>query len=231
MFQKVGIGNQDSWLRPHVKSSITFYLAIAAFLISSILAFPQVLIFFKVNTWEVADWIYFLQLLVIIVSAYIAFSTISASKATARERATLDTILDDNKDEELYEAKILVHDFNKNPQAYFDSKNDKTSKRDTLAQLFAVDGSKLTPTEHEVRKALIKALNRYEFYAIGINNGLFDESLFKRMHCSNILRLWETSDTAVTQLRNFAKVDTLFKDLEKLAVRWKANPLKSEDIK
>lgn len=231
MFRKVGTGNQNNWLNTNTRSSITFYLAFAAFLISMFSVFPQILVSFKVDTWNVSEWIYFLQLIVIVVSAYIAFSTISTSKSTARERATLDTILDDNKDEELYDAKILVHDFHKNPQAYFNSKNDSTSTRTTLAQLFTVDGSQLTPAEHEVRKALIKALNRYEFYAVGINCGLFDEQLFKRMHCSNILRLWETSDTAVTQLRNFTKIDTLFKDLEVLAVRWKTKSLRSSDIK
>lgn len=231
MFQKVGTGNQKSWFNTNTRGGITFYLAVAAFLISFSSIFPSALVFFKVGIWTVSEWIYFLQLIVIVVSAYIAFSTIATSKATARERATLDTILDDNKDEDLYDAKILVHDFHKNPQAYFASKNDTSSTRTTLAQLFTVDGSQLTPAEHEVRKALIKALNRYEFYAVGINSGLFDEQLFKRMHCSNILRLWKTSDTAVTQLRNFTKIDTLFKDLEVLAVRWKAKSLKSEDIK
>lgn len=230
MFQKVGIGNHDSWLKKN-QSSLTFYLALAAFLISFILILPDVLSFYKVGLWNVAEWMAFLQLLVFAISAYIAFRTISSSRSTARERATLDTILDDNKDEELYDAKILVHDFHKNPQAYFKQKNDTVSKRDTLAQLFTVDGSQLTPAEHDVRKSLIKALNRYEFYAIGINSGLFDEDLFKRMHCSNVLRLWETSSTAVTQLRNYTKIDTLFKDLEILAIRWKTNSLKSSDIK
>lgn len=230
MSQKVGIGSLGNWFNIN-KGSITFYLAGAAFLISFSSVVPELLTFFKVSKWQVSDWIYFLQLIVIAVSAYIAFTTISASKATARERATLDTILDDNKDEELYEAKILVHDFHKNPSAYFAAREDTDSKRNTLAQLFTVDGSQLTDSEHEVRKSLIKALNRYEFYAIGINRGLFDEELFKRMHCSNILRLWETSDTAVIQLRNFTKIDTLFKDLEILAIRWKANSLKSSDIK
>ncbi|RSO69553.1 DUF4760 domain-containing protein [Acinetobacter pittii] len=51
------------------------------------------------------------------------------------------------------------------------------------------------------------------------------------MHCSNVIRLWEATSPAVNQLRSFAKKDTLFKDLEHLANKWKANELKSEDIK
>ncbi|WP_180061108.1 DUF4760 domain-containing protein [Acinetobacter sp. YH12124] len=230
MRRKDGIGKKPI-LKSSTKSSLTFIFALAAFLISIITILPELTAFFRLKEWEVGDWLLFFQLLVFLVSAYIAFTTISSSKATSRERATLDTILDDNKDEELYEAKIRIHDFYKDPEGYFKSMHDSISTRKSLAQLFEVDGSKLTPAEHEVRKSLIKALNRYEFYAIGINIGLFDEELFKRMHCANVLRLWEESNTAVTQLRSFAKKDTLFKDLESLANRWKANPLKTEDIK
>ncbi|MDC5023933.1 DUF4760 domain-containing protein [Acinetobacter baumannii] len=222
---KVGIGKRTytfNW---------TFGLAFTALLITLLLAIPQLATFFKIKTWSVSDWLIFLQLIVFFASAIIASSTIKSSRITARERATLDTILDDNKDEELYDAKILVHDFNKDPAAYYKRLGDLESKRDSLAQLFQVDGSLLTDNEHAVRKSLIKALNRYEFYAVGINQGLLDETLFKRMHCSNVIRLWEATSPAVNQLRSFAKKDTLFKDLEHLANKWKANELKSEDIK
>ncbi|MGR2670806.1 DUF4760 domain-containing protein [Acinetobacter soli] len=222
---KVGTGKKS------LTFNWTFFFSFSSFLIALYLVGDDLVTFFKIKTWSPSEWLVFLQLLVFFASAIIAYSTITSSRVTARERATLDTILDDNKDEELYDAKILIHDFNKDPAGYYKKLNDEVSKRDSLAQLFQVDGSKLTENEHEVRKSLIKALNRYEFYAVGINQELFDEVLFKRMHCSNIVRLWEASSTAVNQLRIFAKKDTLFKDLEQLANRWKANPLKSEDIK
>ena len=222
---KVGIGN----LRLTI--NWTSFFAFTAFITSLYIVSPQILTFFNFKEWKIADWLVFLQLLVFFASAFIAYSTITSSKVTARERATLDTILDDNKDDDLYDAKILVHDFNKDAAAYYKKLNDTISKRDSLAQLFQVDGSKLTENEHEVRKSLIKALNRYEFYAVGINQGLLDELLFKRMHCSNVIRLWEAASPAVNHLRSFAKKDTLVIDLEHLANKWKANPLKSEDVK
>lgn len=229
MVQKAGIGK--SLTNGNYLGRSAFFLALSAFLISVYLVFPQLALFLKLYDWDVSDWLVFFQLLVFLTSAYIAYSTITTSKATARERATLDTILDDNKDEELYDSKILIYDFHKNPDAYFLQKNDIESKRKSLSQLFEVEGSQLTQNEHDVRKHLIKVLNRHEFYAVGINNELLDESLFKRMHCSNIVRLWETVNPAVTQLRAQAKKDTLFKELEFLAVRWKACPLRIEDIK
>lgn len=224
MALKVGIG------KFFISINWTATFAFAALTISLYTTYPSIINFFKFKSWSVSDWLIFLQLLVFFASAIIAYSTIKSSRVTARERATLDTILDDNKDEDLYDAKILVHDFNKDASAYYKKIGDAVSKRDSLAQLFQVDGSKLTPNEHEVRKSLIKALNRYEFYAVGINQGLLDEMLFKRMHCSNVIRLWDAASPAVNQLRAYAKKDTLFKDLEKLAAYWKANPLKSEDI-
>ncbi|WP_151987430.1 DUF4760 domain-containing protein [Acinetobacter oleivorans] len=74
-------------------------------------------------------------------------------------------------------------------------------------------------------------LNRNEFYASAINTGLLDEGLFKRVHCANIVKLWDQLYPTVNQIRQVAKKDTLFMDLELLATRWKANPLKTDDIK
>ncbi len=222
---KVGIGKR------HFTIDWTFSIAFLALITALSLAIPEATEFFKLKKWSISDWLIFLQLIVFFASAVIASSTIKSSRVTARERATLDTILDDNKDEDLYDAKILIHEFNKDPSAYYARLQDTVSKRDSLAQLFQVDPNLLTENEHNVRKSVIKALNRYEFYAIGINQGLLDEILFKRMHCSNVLRLWESTSTAVNQLRTYAKKDTLFKDLEHLANKWKANELKSEDIK
>ncbi|WP_353168636.1 DUF4760 domain-containing protein [Acinetobacter sp.] len=222
---KVGIGKR------HFTINWTFCTAFLALITALTLAIPELTEFFKLKKWSISDWLIFLQLIVFFASAVIASSTIKSSRVTARERATLDTILDDNKDEELYDAKILIHEFNKDPSAYYARLKDTVSKRDSLAQLFQVEPNLLTENEHNVRKSVIKALNRYEFYAIGINQGLLDEILFKRMHCSNVLRLWESTSTAVNQLRTFAKKDTLFKDLEHLANKWKAKELKSEDIR
>lgn len=212
-----------------LKSRLTFIFALSAFLMSLFLVSGTISEFFKLADWKIPDWLIFAQLLVFIASAYIAYSTIHSSRATARERATLDTILDDNKDDSLAHSKNIVLIFNEDPTAYY-IKHNKNGKRD-LAHLFCVEHHELTNDEAEIRAHFLKVLNRYEFYAIGINKGLFDEELFKRMYCSTMLKFWGVVNPPVSQLRELAKKDTLFKDFEALAIRWKANPLKSEDIK
>lgn len=207
----------------------TFILALSAFLISVYLASDNIAQYFKLRSWTTGDWLLFAQLIVFLVSAYIAYSTIHSSRSTSRERATLDTILDDNKDDSLAHSKTLILKFNEDPEDYYKTLG-KIGVRD-LAHLFCVENHCLTSDEAEIRMHLLKVLNRYEFYAIGINKGLFDEDLFKRMYCSTMLKFWGVGSPAVSQLREFAKKDTLFKEFESLANRWKANPLKSEDIK
>lgn len=212
----------------NIKSRLTFLFALSAFFISICLILGDISAFFKLKEWKIPDWLIFAQLLVFFASAYIAYSTIHSSRSTSRERATLDTILDDNKDDSLAHSKQLVLTFNEDPKAYYKNQ-DRIGERD-LAHLFCVEHHLLTADEAEVRGHLLKVLNRYEFYAIGINKGLFDEELFKRMYCSTMLKFWGVVSPSVSQLREFAKKDTLFKDFESLAIRWKANPLKSEDI-
>lgn len=185
----------------------------------------------KVATWGISDWFLFIQTLVFACSAIIAYSTISSSRTVSRERATLDTILGDNKDIRLMEAKTDMYAFVENAVKYYEKLGDKDSKRTSLTQICEVDEIVLTKNEHDLKHKMMVVLNRHEFYAIGINNKLLDENLFKRMHCSNFLKLWDKVSPAVTQLRTRANKDTLFKDFENLANRWKANPLKTEDIK
>lgn len=222
-------GMANSLTQQNIKSRLTFFFALSAFFISMCLISGSISSFFNLKAWKIPDWLIFAQLIVFFASAYIAYSTINSSRATSRERATLDTILDDNKDDNLAHSKQLVLIFNEDPKAYY-LKLGIVGDRD-LAHLFCLEHHLLSPAEAEVRAHLLKVLNRYEFYAIGINKGLFDEELFKRMYCSTMLKFWGVVNPAVSQLREFAKKDTLFKDFESLAIRWKANPLKSEDIK
>lgn len=230
-FLKAGMASKT--IQQFLKGRITFLLALSAFLICVYLISGNISEFLNLKKWGVGDWLLFSQLIVFFASAYIAYSTIHSSKTTARERATLDTILDDNKDDALAFSKTLVMTFNEDPAGYYKelkSEVDEAGERD-LAHLFAVENHDLKACEADVRKHLLKVLNRYEFYSIGVNKGLFDEDLFKRMYCSTMVKFWGIASPAVSQLRETSKKDTLFKEFESLAMRWKANPLKSEDIK
>lgn len=74
-------------------------------------------------------------------------------------------------------------------------------------------------------------LNRSEFFASAINAKVIDGALYKRVHCSNILRLWSVMSGPVDRLRVKTGKKTLFLDLEMLANKWEANPLKEEYLR
>lgn len=211
--------------------------------------------FFKFQKWSVSDWIYFIQTLVITISAFIAYKTIQSSKQVSKESATLEIILADNKDTQLIEANSDLLLFLTNPDKFYQEfalKNPKMDEKTTtsfvgdicdqtttdklevkypdLTSIIRLSKADLTPAQEDIRTKMLTVLSRHEFYAIGLNAGLLDENLFKRMHCSNFISLWEQVSPAVSKLREKEKKDTLFKDFEILALRWKADPLSVEDI-
>lgn len=218
------------------KGRFTFILALSAFLIGLYLISPRLVILFDLPGWHPADWLMFLQLLVFAISAYFAYSTIASSKATSRERATLDTILDDNKDLILTESKTIVLNFDEDPFKYLDISSDNFKKEfgrepcNSLSKLAETSVKDLQKCEIDIRNHLIQVLNRFEFYAVGINSGLLDEDLFKRTHCANIIKLWNACSPAITHIRKQSQKSTYFKDLELLAKRWENNPLREKDL-
>lgn len=217
------------------KGRLTFILALSAFLISMTLAMPTFLESLGIVTsnFHTNEWLMFAQTMVFVASAWIAYTTINSSQATARERATLDIILNDNQDSHLYQSKMNIFAFSENPEEFLRRKSKRLLTDDalkkmctSLTQLFEHDPkTSWSQVEENLRGDLMRVLSRHEFYAVGINSGLLDETLFKRMHCSNIIKLWETVSSAVNHLRTKSNKDTLFKDLEILANRWKTDPL------
>lgn len=198
---------------------------------------PKTLWLVVCHSWTVLDWIYATQTLIIGISAIIAVFTIRSAKVISKEKATLEIILSDNKDSSLTEAKSDLLLFLKSPKKFYKEYNDKNDLPQSedvdiidLPAILKKDKDTLTPAQENIMRKMLTVLSRHEFYAIGINNGLLDERLFKRMSCSNFIQLWEQVSPAVNQMRTQNNKDTLFKDFELLATRWKANPLRVEDI-
>lgn len=75
------------------------------------------------------------------------------------------------------------------------------------------------------RVAILKVLNNAEFIAVGVRLKAFDESVYKQMHCSTVLRLWASSSGFIHELRTKTGKKTLFQDFERLARRWDADPI------
>lgn len=215
-----------------------YYLWLIVLTIGLLIPLPQkIYTILHINTWSVSDWIYAIQTTIIGVSAIIAVFTINSSKTISKEKATLEIILSDNNDIHLIEAKSDLLLFLKNPKhfykEYYIKHSDLKDSAEEYLDLPAIlkkDKDELSYAQEYIRTKMLTVLSRHEFYAIGINSGLLDERLFKRMHCSNFIQLWEQVSPSVNQLRIQVNKDTLFKDFELLATKWKANPLTVEDI-
>lgn len=124
------------------------------------------------------------------------------NETLARQRATVDMVLHEKKDEALIAA------------------------RKKFAQL-RDSGSSLTQfackptTDHpEENAAILMILNNYEFIAVGIREGALDEKIFMRMKKSLVIRDWKDLNGYVVEMRKNSERDKLFVEIEWLANKW-----------
>lgn len=192
-------------------------LAIAFLLISFFIAisllFKEYQLPVKISELSLRDWATVIQLVIVLTTSIIAVATIIVARRTSKERATLDVVLSDYKDQKLVDASNKIFSY---------VREDKNK----LFDIFVNKKEKFT-TE---RGSLLLVLNRYEFYAAAINHGILDEKLFKRLHCSNFIKLWDAVSPTVMGIRDKERKDTLFKDLEILVQKWKTDPLSVKDL-
>lgn len=200
--------------------------------------------FFKMGTWNTAEWIGFSQLIIYIIAALIAAITIYTNIKTSRERATLDVILNDHNDHSFQRSKRMVFEFarkiEKDPRystvliELFLPPPSESTNTNTILQVFKKrENEELKEKEKEIselKDAFLLVMNRHEFYATGINSGLLDETIFKRTNCNTFVKLWDAFSSTVLAIRKSEGKETIFKDLEILAVKWKIDPLIEEDL-
>lgn len=202
------------------KGYCTSIMATISFIISSGMLLYQFKDSITFSHWETADWLAFCQLVVITITAVITIATILVSKKTSKQRATLDLILSDYQDLKLLEADESINKFIRG------SAIDDSGRVITLYELF----QNKDRTYNKERAHLLTVVNRYEFYASAINTGVLDEQFFKRLNYTNVIKLWNAVSPMVMKIREDERRDTIFKELELLALRWKTAPLKSDDL-
>ena len=137
-------------------------------------------------------------------SALGAIAVIYYNGKQARLRALIDLNVHQKTDSDLSEATRLVNSLHQNG-------NPWTAHLDP---------------ECDERKSISKILNNQEFIAVGIRMKAFDESVYKQMQCTNLLRLWDDSKGFIEEICRERGKDTLFQDFEKLTLSWKKKPIK-----
>lgn len=147
---------------------------------------------------------YWVQTVVFFISAVAAIAVIYTNGRQARIRALIDLIVQQKMDADLIEATRRVLALSSN-------------------------GSRLTEhltEDSQARKDILKVLNNQEFIAVGIRMKAFDEKVYKQMQCTNVMRLWDVSSGFIYEIRGSDGRETLFQDFERLACRWKENPIR-----
>lgn len=85
--------------------------------------------------------------------------------------------------------------------------------------------SVLVGSDSEQRRLVLNVLNNYEFIAVGIRLGAFDEDVYKQMQCSNVIKLWKATSGFIHEIRKIDDKYTIFQDFEALAKRWDEAPI------
>ncbi len=151
-------------------------------------------------------WGFWVQTGALFISALAAIALIYANGQDQKRRATIDLVLHQKQDRELQAALRHVLDLRE--------------KRVTNFAKYLEDRNS------EDFKNIVRVLNNYEFIAAGIQEGAFDQELFKRMQYSVVLKNWDALHGFVTEFRRQNDIQTLFQEFQRLAQRWESSPLK-----
>ena len=149
------------------------------------------------------------QTIILLVSAIAAAYAVVQHRRLTKKTSTLQVILSDTSDSRIVEASSNVYKM-------------ITSNKNFYEVL--IKQSTEDKTEVESLKII---LNRYEFYATGINKGILDGDLLKNLYYSNFMVFWKHAKPCIMELRKEKDCPTLFQEFEKVMSNWKKHPLKT----
>ncbi len=134
-----------------------------------------------------------------------AYKAIKKHEITAKKRAIVDLIIKQREDERLSGIYLKLYRL-----------SDQHTKISEACQ-----------RDKDLENDIFYALDTLEFIAVGIRLGAFDENVYKELQCSKVVKTWDSVAGLVMELRQQKKSDTLYQDIEQLAERWKAQPIKA----
>jgi hypothetical protein len=175
---------------------------------------------------SIGYWVQILQtvaiILSIVVTGFYARKAILSNGQSAKEmmrhnqdmtrqRATIDLLLHENQDQELIAAKQIV-----------------IALPDEASFIKYLEPSLCADEQSKREKASIAILlNRYEFVALGIKTGAFEEQIYKSLKYSDTIDIWNKAKPMVMELRRQKGRDTYYQEFEWLADKWKKEPLQT----
>jgi len=157
------------------------------------------------------SYAYWTQTGVLALAAFIAMIAINSSRTIERKKAAVSALLAAKRDDDLEKASALVAslaDGEKNIASFAKAENVKS----------------------EESKSIKYVLNYYEYLAVGIGQGIYDESVFKDAMYTILTKLYDRTKPFIDQARKTSGTVTIFQEFECLACKWKLSPLKHKQI-
>lgn len=144
-----------------------------------------------------------------LVGVIVAVLSVISVRATARRKQSADVIFATRNDELLQKGVRLIreeaHHANSNIRKY--AKGDDARSENAAAIRYV--------------------LNHFEYVAVGIQNGIYDEAMFKNASFSTIMEIRRHTETYISDVRAEQRRDTIYQEFCWLCERWKTKPLKA----
>lgn len=150
----------------------------------------------------------FFRNLILLIGIVIALMSVVSAKAIARRKQTADVIFACRNDLKLAAGMkriIALHDAS-------DANMRSFAKKDMI--------------DSDESREILYVLNHFEYIAIGIDSGIYDEKMFKRASHGTIMGVYDRSRPFIEAIRVEQSRPTVYQELESLAARWKKAPLK-----
>lgn len=155
---------------------------------------------------------FWVQTMIFSLSALFAFWAIIRNERINKYRATIDLIINEQKDEVFTKSFKQVQSMVDNEQRLIDLLANEIKKEHTQKDTDFLD--------------VQIVLNRLEFIAQGIRQGVFEEQIYKDLKHTSIMRLWREVRPLIEEIRRKKGVPTYYQELEWLTDRWEKNPIK-----
>lgn len=154
----------------------------------------------------------------VLISASLAFLgtlyIIKSNKLNARRKNAADIICAVNDDKLMVEGLEAI-------RTIMNGENAST--------VFASLGNiKVNEEFRAIQTSVSYVLNRYEYIAVAIACGTYDEEIIKRSSYNKLIRIYDQCKPMIDTARSATGKDTIWSEMEDLAKRWKERPLKTD---
>lgn len=150
---------------------------------------------------------FWIQTTAIVLTAFFAAWAVFSARQMTRKKNAADVIFSSKHDHELDEGMRVLHRINAD-------ENHDVGK-------YAYDAHSSTDEARQLRYVL----NYWEYVAVGIRRGIYDEFILKDSKCNTLIHLYRNAEPFIQNVRRTNRRDTIYCELERLAKRWRANPI------